>query len=270
MLFRIIWAFIKRDFLIEKSYRLAFFIELVSIFFAAAGFFLVGKMIGGEGANVLSKYKGNYISFVIIGLAFSGYMVSGLYAFSSAINREQIYGTFEKLFLISSAPEWLLVLLLGSYTFISGTLRIFVYLIFGYVFFDVDFSNMNLSSALLTSFLCIITYAGLGAFSAGFTILYKRGNPLDFLLIGLMTFFGGIYFPVDLIPDFLRWLSNLIPITHSLYALRMSLLNGYDIFQLKKPLIILFCFSVICLSSGILFLKIAVKQARLAGGIGTQ
>lgn len=263
-------SFIRRDFLISTSYRLAFLFDLAGLVFAAAGFFLISKMVGGQGAEVLRNYQGSYMSFVIIGLAFSGYMTTGLYAFTGALHTEQYLGTLERLFLLSPAAEWQTVLALGSYAFISGTVRVFGYLLAGALLFGVDFSNLNPWAGLITVFLSVTVYMGLGAGSAGFTILFKRGNPLDFVITGLMTFFGGIYFPVELLPGTLRWISNLVPMTHSLYALRMSLLNGYSTVQLGRTFLILTAFAVICMGGGILFLKEAIRRAKINGSLGTQ
>jgi ABC-2 type transport system permease protein len=267
---RICWTFIKRDFLVSKSYKLAFTFDIISLVFTVAGFFLVSKMVGGEGARVLGKYQGSYISFVIIGLAFSGYMITGLHVFKGEIFREQYLGTLEKLFLFSIKPEWSIVLMLGSYTFISGTVRILGYLLIGGFMFGVDFSNMNLSATLAAVFLTVVIYVGLGAVSAGFTILFKRGNPLDFVLSGLMVFFGGIYFPVELIPDYIRWISTLIPISHSLYAIRMALLNGYNIMQLLNTMAVLSGFALACIIVGIAALRISIVRAKINGSLGTQ
>jgi len=59
------------------------------------------------------------------------HVAGGRGSFKGALFREQYLGTLEKLFLLCAAPDWLTVLLLGGYTFITGTLRVFGYLLAG-------------------------------------------------------------------------------------------------------------------------------------------
>ena len=85
-------AFLRRDFGIEASYRLNFLLSLFSVFLAAAVFHFLGKVVdpaalGGAGYD--------YFSFAIVGIAFSSFLRTGLFSFSSALREEQMMGTLE-------------------------------------------------------------------------------------------------------------------------------------------------------------------------------
>jgi ABC-2 type transport system permease protein len=62
--------------------------------------------------------------------------------------------------------------------------------------------------------------------SASYLLLFKRGNPAKWLLIGLWGIAGGMLFPVSILPDWLQVEAKLNPMTPALNALRAALLGG--------------------------------------------
>ena len=75
-------AFIKRDVSLALSYRLSFLFQFLGILLTLATFYFLSKLIGGAMADSLETYGGDYFTFVLLGLAFSTYMVLGLQSFS--------------------------------------------------------------------------------------------------------------------------------------------------------------------------------------------
>lgn len=125
MLLRKIFVFLKRDFLIHSSYRLSFFLDLVSIFASITTFFFISRLFGEGASKYLEEFGGNYFSFVFIGLAFSGYLSCALNSFSQSIYHEQFEGTLEILLLSSTKlPALLFCSSLWNFLFIS--LRVFI------------------------------------------------------------------------------------------------------------------------------------------------
>ena len=87
-----IWAFIKRDFLSEVSYRLAFVMQVAGMFFTLLALFFFTKMVDpqAEGLNGVRPFD-----WVMMGLAFQFYFSTALYSFSAKIRSEQLLGTLE-------------------------------------------------------------------------------------------------------------------------------------------------------------------------------
>ena len=109
-------AFLKKDYLMEVSYRFSFVLQFASIFFSVVMFYFVAKLLGDAPSvqNSLSAYGGNYFSFVLIGIAFSNFLSVGLGSFSTNIRSEQMLGTLEAMLvtptrlsnIVLSSSQW--------------------------------------------------------------------------------------------------------------------------------------------------------------------
>ena len=95
MRLRQLWAFMVRDYRTEVSYRLSFILNLSGILFSAFTFFFISQLIGEAANPYLQEFDGDYFSFVIIGIAFSGYFGVGLTGYSRALREAQTTGTLE-------------------------------------------------------------------------------------------------------------------------------------------------------------------------------
>lgn len=62
----------------------------------------------------------------------------------------------------------------------------------------------------------LLSFSGSGILSASYLLLFKRGNPAKWLLIGLWGIAGGMLFPVSILPDWLQVVAKLNPMTHAL------------------------------------------------------
>jgi ABC-type polysaccharide/polyol phosphate export permease len=47
-----------------------------------------------------------------------------------------------------------------------------------------------------------------------------------------MAFFSGTFFPVDQMPDFIKWIIYLLPLTHANIAIRKEVLDWQGAFSL--------------------------------------
>lgn len=115
--------------------------------------------------------------------------------------------------------------------------------------------------------LTVASFAGLGAISAEFTLLFKRGDPVSGLVGGLSRFLGGVYFPVAIFPGWLQKVSYLLPLTHSLEAMRLALLKGASVSALRTHLAVLALFAVVLTVSGLAFFRMALRKAMKDGSL---
>ena len=264
MFFKKALAFIKRDFLVEISYRFSFLLNLFSILFWVVTFFFISKLFGESAAPYLKNYGGEYFPFVLIGLAFSTYLGVGLQSFSGSIRREQMMGTLEAM-LLTPTKISVLVVSLSLWSFIRTSLNVLVYLLLGVFLFKVSLNLTHLLPAFIILILTIISFSSLGIIAAGFIIVFKRGNPITWLFTTLSILLGGVYYPISILPPPLQRLSHLLPITYSLRGIRNSLLGDPSWGALLPNIMALAIFSVILLPLGILVFNYAIKKAKKDG-----
>ncbi|MFH1778584.1 MAG: ABC transporter permease [Candidatus Omnitrophota bacterium] len=263
---RLCFIFLKRDFLINSSYRYAFLFDLGGIFFSTITFFFIGKLFGEAAVPYLSDYNADYFSFVLIGIAFSEYLYIALNTFMDAVREEQITGTLENI-LLSPINIPSLVVCGSLWNFLFTSLRIACYLIIGWLLFAFDISRINYLSAFVVLMLAILSFSGLGMLSASFIIVFKKGDPINFVFSGLSRFLGGVYFPITILPLWIINISYLLPLTYALDAMRKAVLNNAGIFALKYDLTGLIIFIALLLPLGIFSFKSALRRAKKEGSL---
>lgn len=261
-------AFLKKDFLLEVSYRFAFVLQFGSIFFSVVMFYFVAELIGDAPSvkNSLATYGGNYFAFVLIGIAFSNFLSVGLGSFATSIRSEQMIGTLEAM-LVTPTSLSNIVLSSSQWNFAFTSLRVGVYLLLGAIFFGLDLSNAAVLPALTALLLTVVAFSSLGIISASFIMIFKRGDPIAWVISTSSTLLGGVYYPITILPDWLQTLSYAFPITYSLNAIRLSLLQGQGFADVGGDLISLVAFSLITLPISLFVFRYAVARAKKDGSL---
>lgn len=260
-------AFLKKDFQVATSYRLAFLFQFFGIGFTLTLFFFLSRLIDTTMNPYLGKYGGDYFSFVLIGVAVSNYLSTGLNSFSARIRDEQVLGTLEA---VLATPTRFSTYLLSSsiWSFLWASFQIVIYIVLGVLFFGLELKNPNYGAALLFLGLTVIAFSSLGILASSFILVMKRGNPVNWVFTSLSRLLGGVYYPVMILPTWLQKAAYFIPLTYSLEGMRLSLLMGKGIGDLQKELAALFIFTVSALVLGVVSARFAIWRARRDGTLG--
>ncbi len=263
---RLLRAFLVRDFFTEISYRTSFLVNIGTIFFNVLVFYFLAQFIDGAGNPGLAETNGDYFSFVLIGVAFANYFGVGMHGFANALRLAQTTGTLEAMMMTpTSVPA--IIIGSASWSYVYTTFRVFVYLLLGTLFLGVDFSQANYLAALIGLILAIISFASIGIISAGIIMVIKRGDALTGLISGFANLVGGVFYPIAILPDWLQFIAQLLPITYALRVMRSSLLSGASWTSLAPDLTVLLLFCIILVPLSLLIFRFAVKRARIEGSL---
>lgn len=255
-------AFIRKDFLIESGYKMAFAIRLLNAVFPILSFFFVGKMISG---NVnLERYGGSYFPFALVGIAFTSYFTLAVGTFSSTIRRSQMAGCLEAI-LSSQTSTSSVVLMSSVYSFISAGVQLILIFTIGTVFLHFDLSRVNIPATFVVFLLSLVTFVSMGILSAAGTILFKQGEPFGWIFGGLSSLIGGAFFPVSVMPHWLQYVAMVTPITHALEALRLAMLRHYSIAMLWPQIITLGMIGLFLFPASLAFFNWAVRKGKKDG-----
>lgn len=256
-------AFLKRDFLSEISYRLAFLLQVAGMLFSVAAFYFMTKMMNPktEGLEGIEPFP-----WLLVGLAFQYYFSTALYAFSSKIRSEQMLGTLEAM-LVSPTPTSIVIFSEAAWDFAYGAIRVAIYLLFATLVFGVTLHANSLGTLAVGVILTLLSSAGLGILSASFILYFKRGDPINFFLSATTTFFGNVFFPAKLLPQPVQWVSDVLPITWSLKIVRGSLLQGKEYADLSADVLHLTVLTVVLVPLGLFFSRIAIRKAKKEGSL---
>lgn len=265
-MFRKSLAFIKKEFLQEKSYRLAFLMNIFTTGVTLLTYFFIDKLFGNRITPYLEEFGVNYFSYVLLSMAFFNFIGTGIGSFSYQIRNEQLQGTMESL-LVTPTDIYVIILGMGLWNFIFAAIDAFIYIVMGRFLFGVDFSNINILSSLVVLILTVISFSSLGIISASFIMVFKRGNPVAWLLNTLEGLVGGVFFPVSVMPPFLQYIAGLFPVTYAVKAMELSVYKGFSLSQIKKECGILLIFCVFLIPLAKFSFRYALNVARKQGSL---
>ncbi len=256
-------AFLRRDLLEAASYKFAFLSSLSTIVFSSATFFFISKLISPDTQH-LTPYGGDYFSFAIVGVAFSSLLGIFQEGLPSVIRSAQVSGTLEALLVTQTS---LSTILIGSslYSFCFQSLRTILHLGLALVVFGMTLGLVNWPGVLAVFLLTALCFVSLGILSASFILVYKRGNPFSWIFGSVSGLLGGVVFPIAILPDWIRWVSYLLPVTHALNGMRKSLLASASFSDILPDIGALAVFNIILLPLGLLFFRLAVRKAKRDG-----
>ena len=258
------WAFVVRDFVIARSYRIGFILTLGSAVGSVLIFYFLSRAIGASVGSTVAPYGSDYFGFVVIGVAFTQVVTVGLGAIGGSVRQGQVTGTLE-LMLISPTRSSTALISSGLYSHISAAGTILVYLAIG-VLLGLRF-DANLPIAFVAFILLVISCNALGLIGAAVVLVLKQGNPVNWIVTGASLVLGGVFYPTSALPEALQTVSQVLPITHALEILRRSLLLGEGLDTLWPRLLALIALVAIYLPIGLWASHIAVDRAREDGSL---
>ncbi len=249
-----------------KGYRFALLLNIVSIVMGIATYYFLARLFGIKSIEMLNKFGGKYFPFVLIGISISNFLLTALGTFSGSLRGERSMGTLET---IVSTPtkEALIFLGLSIWSFLFSSVNVIVYLLIGVVIFKFDFSKIDIVSSGIILLLSTIVFSSLGVLSSSFIMVFKRGNPITWLFSSVSVLVGGVYFPVELLPKSLQMLSKFVPLTYSLSALRKTIIQGYNVLQLKNEIFFLLIFALTLLPLSVISFKYALNWVKRNGSL---
>jgi ABC-2 type transport system permease protein len=255
---------LKRDFAIESSYHIAFIFQLVQILFTVASFYYLSHFIESPELVHALPAGASYFSFAIVGIAFFDYMSVALSAFDQTIEEARRNGTMEAMLVTDTSVP---VILAGSalFPFVSLSLRTAVYLAWGLLLFHFPAGGANWLGAAIVLVASVLAFTGLGILSASYLLLFMRGNPAKWLLLGLSGVLGGMMYPVSVLPHWLQILARLLPVTYSLEGLRAALLEGAGIGELWHSIFALLIFAAVLLPVSCAVFSWALRRTKTTG-----
>ena len=258
-------AFLRRDWLVQTSYRVNFVLNigstLASLFFLA----FISEFVGERAAPRLEDYGGSYFAFLVIGVGMLSFLDTALTQASRRIREGQVLGTFEALLATRTGTPTILFCL-PLYAFLETTLRFALYLALGALLFGLDLRGANLPAALAVFAAMLAAFASLGLVIAALTVAFKRAEPVASLISGLCLFLGGVYYPLDVLPPWLRAPASLLPITPALQGLRTALLSPTPTWSaVTPPILHLLLFIAILGPTGIYPFRWALRRAMRDG-----
>lgn len=258
-------AFVRRDALEQRSYASGMLVELASMIVGIAIFFFIGAYV--DAAIEPGRMAHGYFSFAVVGMALSTFLSLGLTGVATQIRQAQLSGTLELVFSAPIAP-WEVALWGALWRFLYEALKVALFVGVAAAF-GLPLGQANWLSAVVVLLLAVVAITPLGFLGAAFVLLWKRGDPISRFLGIASALFGGVYYPIEVLPAWLQPACLALPLTHAVMAFRAAVLEGASLAELTGPLGALAAFGAVLAPIGLWTFSRAVTQAQRRGTLAT-
>jgi ABC-2 type transport system permease protein len=261
---RKIAAFFWRDFAIARGYRGALILETLEALFGVATYYYLSRFVDSPELARALPPGSSYFAFALVGFAFFDYLNVSIDAFDTSLDEARQNRTLEAL-LVTQTPLPLILAGSAVYPFVALALRTCVYLAWGALLFGFAPRSANWPGAIVILLASILAFAGLGILSASYQILFKRGNPAKWIVLGISGLLGGMMYPIAVLPRPLQLVARLIPVTYSLEGMRAALLDGAGWNQIGPSILALLIFAAILLPLSFTVFAWALRRTKITG-----
>ena len=186
-------------------------------------FVIFGRLIGDR-IGAMDGFA--YVDFIVPGLVLMGVITNAYSNVVSSFYSSKFSRYVEEL-LVSPAPPW--VILAG---YVAGgaargvTVGVVVMLV---AMFFTDVTPYSLALTLLVFVLTAVLFALGGFINAVFANSFDDISIVPTFVLAPLTYLGGVFYSIDLLPTFWQWVSLLNPVLYMVNAFRYGLLGTSDI-----------------------------------------
>lgn len=257
------YAFIERNINIVKRYWAW---EVVWLFYSVTNSLSVAYIAPGVGALSSSTIDSHYlVLYLIIGTIVWRYLSVIFYWLTDIIGMERWEGTIEYTLM---APITRLTHLTGHTAFavVYSMFHTAVILAITALFFDLDLTKANLFGGTLVLLVGSISFIGIGVAVAILPLLFpEKGQQMTHVIIALLLLISGVYYPVSVLPAWLRFFAQYSPATYVLEGTRAALLNGAPTIALWEFILPLIVMGIVSIPIGLWLFRLAEQYAKRTG-----
>jgi ABC-2 type transport system permease protein len=259
-----VWGYVQRNYFLTKRYFMWEVVWLtfttvnaMSITFIGAG---AAELKGGESIDVQ-----DYMTFLLIGALIWSYLSMIFDILSETVQWERWEGTIEYTFM-SPTSRITHLLGMGVYAIVYGIIRTALVLGVAMLAFDLDLGNANYVAAVVVLAVCSISLVGFGVVAAVMPLLSpEKGQQVTYIVSALLLLVSGVYYPVNVLPDWMQKLAAVSPVTYGLEGTRAALRDGAGVVELWGSIWPLLIMGVVFVPLGIWVFHLGERYAKRTG-----
>lgn len=257
------WALIRASWRTALSYRLSMVFSLIGVLVSVVPVYYLARALQTTMAHKIELQGGEYFAFLLVGMIATAFIMTAVNAIPGVVSSGIATGTLEALLSTRASLPSLVAGLIG-YGFVWTSLRSVVMLATGLAL-GVHLVWGAWLSSLLIMTLIVLAYLPFGLFAASLQLAFRTAGPLPSIVLIASSFLGGVYYPTHIMPSWLPRLSDAIPLTYGLRALRETLLEGIPFRMVIPDVATLFGFVLVLTALSLFALTEALHYARRSG-----
>jgi ABC-2 type transport system permease protein len=187
---------------------------------------LLGRASGEDAAANFAANTGtaNYVAFLLIGSNVFALVSNAFWHIAYWVRFEQETGTLEAVYLTPTSSR-VLASGVAIYSVTRGLVAATLAYILGCFIFSVNPFDGNVLMALAFLFVGLIPLYGIAMLFGALVLKVKESNALIGLMQWVVSFLMGIFFPITVMPFWLRTIALLFPPTWMTNGVRSALLG---------------------------------------------
>jgi ABC-2 type transport system permease protein len=226
--------------------------------FTLTMFFYIAKLVRPDAVGP----HGDYYSFAVVGIVIMSVLTSALTT-ADVVRTELMQGNFERMLVSPLGPVGG-VLAVAAFPILYSMLFAGVMLSLAVTMFGIPLHPAGIPPALLVAGLSAMAFACIGLLFVGGLLAFKSALGVTWVIAGL-SLLGGAYFPVRLFPGWIRWTSEVQPLTPAADLLRHLLVGTRAIQPVWLELLKLGAFTALLIPISTAVLWLAVGWSRRRG-----
>ncbi|WP_410814242.1 ABC transporter permease [Micromonospora sp. 067-2] len=248
-------AYVRIDLVEERMFPATTILRYAAVVFPVLLYFFQGTFLNATDA----------FAFMLIGASVTAGFQDALTALTNRLQFAQERGTLET-YLVEPVPWALIPIAMNIWRSVTGTVMAAFMIAFGSLL-GAQIEWRSIPLALLVFLVGIAACNAVGTLAASFIVLFKRGEPVIMLYSLAAGVLGGTLFPISVLPDWIRWVSYLVPHSYVISAERQLLMGDPPAEGLSPltALAILTGFSVIMFAIGLTVFDRSLRLARKLG-----
>lgn len=259
---RALWAFSARDSLIGRTYRFAFLLEAAVMVIDLAVYYFISHTFTRATRASLGSAP-SYFAFAAVGIAFTVVVTATSAGLANKMRQEQLTGTLEAVVSQPVSPAQLAVGLTGL-PFVVSLARAAVYLLIAVLLLGLAVPNASWPGFVGVLVLSGTALSSIGIASAAATLVVKRAEIIASSITYGMGLVGGAFFPVSVLPAWLRPIGDVVPTRFAYDGLRAALFKGHGF---ATDLGLLGLYTVVLLPLSVGLFAWALQHAKRSGSV---
>ena len=255
-------ALLLRDYLITRSYRAALAMDFAFGVINVLIYYFISETFEGAASKSLSGAP-SYFDFAVVGIVITMVVTAAGTGLARRTREEQLTGTLE---VLVAQPLRTAELFAGlaALPFLLAGVRSIIYLLIAALFLGLETSQtdwVGLGAILLATGAAM---SALGMLAGAVVLVIKRGEVIVGALIMGMALVGGAFFPIEVLPDWLQPLGEIVPTRFAYEGLRSALFQGSG---WGNDAIVLLAFAAVFIPAAVWMCGRALAFARRRGSL---
>jgi ABC-2 type transport system permease protein len=255
------WGIIRRDAILFLSYRTQLVAQFLGPLFSITLFYYISHLLTAKSIHS----PGGYFGFVIVGLVIVQILTISLGVMPVTVRQELVSGTIER-FLVSAHGPVNGILGTMLFPLINAIASGVLILGLAAVIFGLPLATTAIL-AIPVALLGTVAFMPFAFFLVALVMAFKQASSATQFVVAGVSIVGGLYFPIALLPGWIRWTSEVQPFTPATDLLRHLLVDTPLVHPAWVELLKLVAFVAILLPAGVMLLRASIRYGQRTGTI---